>query len=175
MDFIEATSSGKDFRHPDMKEGSYFGFKDDELREFFADGGNSFPCFGSKDFFRDDWYFVPEPVVIEIGDEVECKICHGSECEIDSLGSAQKISRLHRIKGDSRFDCTCLKDESMLTLIRKGPKVHTFEGVTAQFTKHDGIPTFFDSDGMNLPKKFIDGPNRYIKTYTITVKEEVSE
>jgi hypothetical protein len=160
MNFIEATSSGRDFRHPDMREGKYLGFKGEELA-IFVNGKGGNPQLVLKDFTREDYEFVEEE--IEVGDVVECIICHDSKCEVDSLG--EKLTRLHRIEGDSEFDCTCLKEKSMLHLIRKG-KTHVFEGVqwaeNGFIYPHRGI-----SNPMYNELKKVLG-----KTYTMTLREE---
>ncbi len=177
MNFIEATSSGRDFRYPDMKEGCYFGFEGAELREFFADGGNSFPAFNHKSFIRDDYEFV-EPEVIEVieeGDEAQQENCPLHVCELlyiaVPLGKPFDAQEGIFVNGS----CSCREPINKFTLVSKGPQIHTFEGVTAQMTKHDSVPTFFDSDGRNLPKRFLDKANTYVKTYTITATEEVSD
>ena len=111
----------------------------------------------------------PEPVVIEVGDIVT----YGESPEM--LVTFVKETRASIIKEDTvtlpSYGVPC-KD---LKLIRKGPKVHTFEGVTAQMTKCESVPTFFDSDGMNLPKRFLGEANTFVKTYTIDIKEESDE
>ena len=66
MTFTEATLSGRDFRHPDMGEGMYYGFNNGEELTFVYSGGKRPPYLNMHALTRTDYEFV-EDEVIEVG------------------------------------------------------------------------------------------------------------
>lgn len=172
MTFIEVTSTGKNFRHPDMRDREYYGFKNDELREFFADGGNSFPRFVLKDFTRTDWELVESEEVIEVGDwgyagggsleEVEVKYVDPKGFAFVHVDNPNHSHFAH--------EPTYCIHTNRLKLIRKGPKVEVFEGVTI-----DGMGLPFTKSGKGTAHRTLGAFSRDYKTYMLTLIEEPNE
>lgn len=125
-----------------------------------------------EDLIRDSWWVVPAEV-IEVGDTVrwedsvhEFTVLASS----DGIAVLQSIVDLHHIEGMRGSKLILLAD---IRLIRKGPKVITFEGVTLEKLTDIGndcralvAPL---KDGLGL---FSFGMADNGKKYTLTLKKE---
>ena len=125
-----------------------------ELKQRGEDGVTREPRFTWLDYFRTEFEFVAEEV-IEVGDEVQhCKL---HVCEL--LYTTVPMEEPFGIKEGIFVNgsCSCREPLDKFKLIRKGPKVQTFEGAT---------DIDFNCKGSQV---FKDGP------LTITFTEEVSK
>ena len=128
MNFIEATSSGKQFRRKGDNQ-SYFGFDEGHgLREYFYDSRkSSYPSFQMQDFLIGEFEFIePEPM-IEKGDVVTKEGCESSRPERGCV--VLVVDSGHTPLFCEENACACEVGLANLTLIRKGPKTITFERV----------------------------------------------
>ena len=123
------------------------------------------PCrqtFSIGNLTANDWEVVKDMPKVEVGDtcsygdgieSMEIKIIHinpnGSCVTIDGAGQSATIHSNH------------------LTLIRKGPKVHTFEGV-----KLGVVNQVTGYIGLNLKPNFNIPHEDIMKTHTVTFKPE---
>ena len=163
LEAIEEAPDGK-WWNPTMPEGWYWEFAGDKLVD--SEGrciqGNA-PGGLRKALTRTDWEVV-KPEVIEVGDEIT----------IEGLGFGRDGATIHdveEIRPDgvihARPRTVAIVEREKCTLIRKGPKVHTFEGVE-----------WFDNGSIIFPHKggsdpFSAGLRKLVgKTYTMTLKEE---
>ena len=134
-------------------------------------GGEEYSL-GVSDLTATDWEVVKDEV-IEVGDEVDTtgSIIKRGVVEYIRHGTAMCYVSLPGYYGD----CPQVLSARNLTLIRKGPKVHTFEGVRLiKIKEADEIGSSYV-----VPKKHNLGfiPFKMAKdgkTYTMTLTEEVT-
>lgn len=116
--------------------------------------------------------------VIEVGDVVrffEGEKCHRNECKVIGISTSEGFASL---KSTHNKLCACgMIPISYLSLIRKGPKVHTFEGVRFESHRngmHVTISRDSDKDGgYDLMQEIIACTDNN-KRYTLTLTEEAS-
>ncbi|KKN10360.1 hypothetical protein LCGC14_1037210 [marine sediment metagenome] len=181
MTFEQATSSGRDFRHPGMTTTTYYGFDDNEELTFFYKDGQCPPCLPMRAFSRDDWEFVEDEPEIGKGDEVQWS-------SHDEKIGYPKVIGVHDSGYPDDVPVACLQwpDGSMnirnicdCTLIHKAPKVHTFEGVKIwkngiiSYPMQDGTDPQSLEHGSLLAPFHQDSTGGYPgKTYTMTLTPE---
>lgn len=160
MNFTEATSSDRNFRRVGDTKSEFFWRGTGEDRELMERvvgtiGDPRQPRLTWRDYFRGEFEFVEDRPVIEVGDVVEYERYHHDVLYIDR---ERRCSLLHQI----RQALVNPVEMHQLKLIRKGPKVHVFEGV--KFTIVDGLNV-----NCMLDQLSILSPN---ETYTVTLKKE---
>lgn len=112
------------------------------------------------DFNATDWEVVENKPVIEVGDIVRLE---GIKWDGVLVARDENNDRVCVTYGSGYFNVDYFRK---LTLIRKGPKVHTFEGACF----------YFNGDYLNLTGLKVGNETgvKEGKTYTMTLKEEKS-
>ena len=132
MTFTQATSSDRDFRRVEDNKSEFFWEGDGEDKELMERylGSVRAPLFTWRDYFKGEFEFV-EDEVIEVGDVVKW----GAD-DYESI-----VEALSPVTACIRWDGTLyIRMISDLTLISKGPRVHTFEGEINDIHFKDGDP-----------------------------------
>ena len=110
----------------------------------------------------------PKPDKIEVGDVVKAACLRRDECEVIGSIKGEGFAALH-----SKHDALCackMRPLSDLDLIRKGPKVHVFEGIKVKAGEaRDFIQLPFM---MKVNKIVVTTPIETGKNYTMTLTEE---
>lgn len=127
MKFHEAVETGKRFRYPRMRDGDYYFIDKEDILIEFIDGASSDEFvsvkFNKAFFTRDDWEVV-EVEIIEVGDVVERKTDPSYEQKVIWRRGNSSTALVQY-----KTDLPVQEDISKLKLIRKGMKVHVFEGI----------------------------------------------
>ncbi len=177
MNFIEATSDlkGRDFRRVGDNISEFFWAGNDENRVLMEryEGNTCEPSLSWRDLFETEFEFVkPETIEAGEGDWLKDEECLSQRCEAKMTQDNGERVGLSSLTAS----CMCIKPIKNLTLIRKGPKVHTFEGVTFDEqgmpwkTVTSGCPLELHGEGSQFGK--LKNNN---KNYTMTLTEEVSD
>jgi len=110
--------------------------------------------------------------VIEIGDTAKRTDIHGGSCREGIVAGINHDEQAVIIYPDCQFGVAPI---DRLKFIRKGPKVHTFEGVHYENPDGSQYPMAYQNIGRVMGSIAARGLVNNGKTYTMTLKEEVSD